>query len=536
MILKPKTSVKRLDHHGIVAGVIHDIGLIDTADELIPEYGTEQISVGQTVACMVMNGLGFTDRALSLSEEFFELLPTEKLIGPGVVAEGLDRHKLSRTLDRIYSCGCSRFFSSIASRAALQEGLGKNVQSLDTTSFSLSGNYDVESDTESIEVVHGYSKDHRPDLKQVVAELIVSHDGDVPLALQMHDGNAEDTTIFQRRCEQLKDQYDCNQTLVADSKLYCEKNAANLREIRFVTRIPEVTAEAKETIQKALDCESDWYDASEDLSFTTFKVDHFGISQNWHVCLSREALVRATKTLEKQVAKEKQKIQKELFHLQAQRFACEQDARQSLEKLTKKWRYHDLAHVNVVAHKVHGKRGRPAKDRACEKQVFQIEGNFELNQRLVEQSMKTKACFIVGSNDLGMAAPQAIETYKSQGSVERGFRFLKDPRFFASSMFLKKPERIEALVTIMTLSLLVYTIAQRRIRKALADQEPFIPNSSKKLIRKPTLKRIFQLFQGISLVTLRLDGYVRIVLDGMTEMRRRVLEALGGKALEIYLE
>ena len=84
MAVLPKVSTKRLDHHGIVAGVIHDIGLIDAVDELVPEYGNEEISVGQTVAFMVMNGLGFTDRALSMTEEFFDLLPAERLIGPGV--------------------------------------------------------------------------------------------------------------------------------------------------------------------------------------------------------------------------------------------------------------------------------------------------------------------------------------------------------------------------------------------------------------------------------------------------------------------
>ena len=48
-----------------------------------------------------------------------------------------------------------------------------------------------------------------------------------------------------------------------------------------------------------------------------------------------------------------------------------------------------------------------------------------------------------------------LENYKDQGvSVERGFRFLKAPLFFAHSLFLKKPERIMALLMIMGLSLM----------------------------------------------------------------------------------
>jgi transposase len=52
--------------------------------------------------------------------------------------------------------------------------------------------------------------------------------------------------------------------------------------------------------------------------------------------------------------------------------------------------------------------------------------------------------------------------------VEGGFRFLKDPLFFVSSLFVKKPTRIQGLLMVMTLALLVYAVAQRRLRQELA--------------------------------------------------------------------
>jgi len=64
-------------------------------------------------------------------------------------------------------------------------------------------------------------------------------------------------------------------------------------------------------------------------------------------------------------------------------------------------------------------------------------------------------------NDTVLTGREVFEGYKSQSSVEGGFRFLKDPLFFVSSLFLKKPSRIEALLMVMTLALFVYTIAQR---------------------------------------------------------------------------
>lgn len=62
-------------------------------------------------------------------------------------------------------------------------------------------------------------------------------------------------------------------------------------------------------------------------------------------------------------------------------------------------------------------------------------------------------------------------------SVERGFRFLKDPLFFADSLFLKKPERIMALVMIMGLALLIYALAERQLRRNYGCQPKSYPNS-----------------------------------------------------------
>jgi transposase len=95
-----------------------------------------------------------------------------------------------------------------------------------------------------------------------------------------------------------------------------------------------------------------------------------------------------------------------------------------------------------------------------------------------------------------------ISEYKAQQSCERGFGFLKDPLFFTDSIFIKSPERIEALAMIMGLCLLVYTLAQRQIRAALSASNSTVKNQLGKSINNPTLRWIFECFQSIHLVTL----------------------------------
>ncbi len=81
-----------------------------------------------------------------------------------------------------------------------------------------------------------------------------------------------------------------------------------------------------------------------------------------------------------------------------------------------------------------------------------------------------------------------VTTYKEQGGVERGFRFLKDPLFLASSVFVKKPERIMELALIMVLCLLVYRLAEFRLRTRLAETQQTIPDQVHKPTVRPTMR------------------------------------------------
>ncbi len=118
----------------------------------------------------------------------------------------------------------------------------------------------------------------------------------------------------------------------------------------------------------------------------------------------------------------------------------------------------------------------------------------------IKQIVREKACFIVGSNisQSELSNIQVLQAYQKQDHVEKGFGFLKSSLCFASAFFLDKPSRIEALIMIMTLSLLVYTTAQRRLRKALAQADETIPNQIKQPSKRPTMKWIFQILEGIN--------------------------------------
>jgi transposase len=239
----------------VIAAVIKDVGLIDMLDaRLVPE-SQEGITPGEAVAGMMLNGLGFANRPLSLTPQFFANKPLDLLFHAGVHATRFNRFKLGRTLDEVYTYGCDRLFRDLALAVCGQEGIDVRFNHLDTTSFSLTGEYVADSDEHAIAITHGYSKDHRPDLKQAVLELMVSQAGGVPFMSKSWDGNTSDTQIFRERAAALSATFQRSpipRCWVADSKLYTEDNATNLQALGFITRIPHTLTLVSQVITQAL--------------------------------------------------------------------------------------------------------------------------------------------------------------------------------------------------------------------------------------------------------------------------------------------
>src|SRR3989442_8067564 len=149
-------TVDRLDHLGIIAGVIKDVGIIEMIDAHIVPDDQEAITTGEAVAGMILNGLGFSDRPMSLTPQFFANKPVALLLRDGVSAEHFNRFKLGRSLDKVHSYGCDVLFSEVALAVCKQEGIALRFNSLDTTSFALTGAYVPETDTQAIAITHGF--------------------------------------------------------------------------------------------------------------------------------------------------------------------------------------------------------------------------------------------------------------------------------------------------------------------------------------------------------------------------------------------
>jgi transposase len=533
-----QVRVERLDHLGLIASVIKDLGLMNMIDRHLVPDDQEVITPGEAVAGMILNGLGFAHRPLSLTPQFFANKPLDLLFREGITAQMFNRFKLGRTLDEVYAYGCDLLFEELARAICTHEGIDLRFNHLDTTSFALTGEYVPDRDEHAIRITHGYSTDHRPDLKQAVLELLVSQDGGVPVVSKSWDGNTSDTQVFQERAEALLSAFKDTPSpryLVADAKLYCEDNAAHLAQLGFITRLPATLKVVSQVMSQALQQDT-WEPVDGDTRYQPLELCHYGMAQRWLVVSSRAARERAEATLHNATQREYEAITKPLFHLQAQRFYAPEAAQEALTALAKRWQYHRVESAQLTPYQRYAGKGRPTPRTPLKAIEWQIQAQVHADDETIEQDTQAKACYVLGTNiaasELSHAA--VIVAYKGQAQVEGGFRFLKDPLFFVSSLLVKKPTRIEGLLMVMTLALLVYSVTQRRLRQQLAKHHETVPNQINQPTQAPTLRWIFQLLEGIHRVRMTVQGQRHDLIEGLNDVQIKILRWFGHEVCHLY--
>jgi len=467
---------------------------------------------------MILNGLSMMSQPLYMFPKFFELIACEHLIGAGVKPEYLNDDKLGRILDKLFIKGLDTVFLAISLNAVQIYQISLSSSHLDSTSFHVDGEYKCslpevifnnqkQSDylgkeneegksPQAIKLTYGYSRDHRPDLKQFITELVCSGDGDIPIYIKTVSGNEVDSKKFGEIAVEYKKRIKIDSLIVADSALYTESNIKLMSSMKWLTRVPLTIKSAKSLVMSLT--ESEFVTSKKSgYSYAQKKINYGDIEQRWLVVQSQDRKKSDLKKLSKKIEKALTNTQTKLKKLAQEKFACAADARKELTKISKEFKYHQVENIEITEKIPDIKKENQSK-------YYQISARVDENKDVIEPEMLSAGRFIIATNvlsDKELSNEKMLSEYKAQQSCERGFSFLKSPLFLADSIFLKSPERIEALAMIMGLCLLVYTLAQREIRAALKSLNYTVKNQLGKAINNPTMRWIFQCFQSVHLVT-----------------------------------
>ena len=422
----------------------------------------------------------------------------------------------------------TEIFTTIALSAAQKFEINTDTSHLDSSSFHVHGKYEqelpsvsfsLETDSSQldnssinhqtspipIEITYGYSRDHRPDLKQFILDLICSGDGDVPLFLRVASGNESDNSIFASICQDFKNKLNLDSLMVADSALYTAPNLEMLTNLRWLTRVPLSLKQAQQLVSQLN--ESEFHDSAvTGYRWSEHKSNYGGITQRWLVVESSLRREADQRKLEKKLKKAESEGHKKLRELSNIEFACDSDALSAASRLSTQLKYYNLTQISSRQSTAKSDDNSTRSDIYSSKLIFKVQAQLELDASAVAKATKASGRFILATNVLEASQlnpDEMIVKYKEQQSAERGFGFLKDPLFFTDSVFLKSPERIEALTLVMGLCLLIYTLGQRLLRQNLQLTNKTVKNQLGKGTNRPTLRWIFQSFQSIHTVCIQ---------------------------------
>lgn len=541
-----------LEHLGLVAGMFDELGIGGLVDELLPQdLSQRKVSVGQALKAMVLNGLGFANRRLYLMTEFFRNKPTERLMGTGISPEHLNDDALGKALDALHAFGLTELYRMIARQAAERLGLGGYVATghLDTTSFHVDGRYNSELDDfdEEAGVIHvskGYSRDHRDDLNQVVLELITESRANLPMMMRPLSGNASDKTSFEETIErhvgQLRGDDDgLSMVVVTDSAAFTRGclTAYQRQGLRWVMSVPATVGESKRRLEEVVDPE-ELRALAEGYRYSGFSTTYAEVEQRWLVIYSEATRERAAKRVDKELLKQGDKERKAFDELCREAFRCSEDAQRALASFRGRLKVLEVHGADVIERRHYKSAGKPAADAVPESVSYHLGGALAAPIAVREQRIIRRSCFILATNELDeevLGDSEVLRAYKGQSSkVERGFRFLKDPMFVASTLYLKRVERVMALLMVMTVCLLVYAALEYRIRQTLSEHEASVPDQKGKPTRRPTAKWVFELFTDVHLLTITAEKTIRRLVLNLRKELKRLLELMGPTYMELY--
>ena len=235
-------------HLPVIRGIIDQLGIVDVLDAFCPRHPLSKVSDAECVVAMLLNILSGRV-ALWRMDKWLELLDVELVLGEGVEAGFFHDTRLGQTLDHLDEVGTDRILGELVTRYLSRDGAASEYSvHLDTTSLSVYGVYDVDSE---LELTFGFSKDKRPDLRQLVFGLSVHGSAGIPLTMSVSSGNTSDQVSnrdhLARLAKLLPEEDEI--TIVADCKLIDADTLGQLSRSGFhvVSLVPK-TFSLRETL------------------------------------------------------------------------------------------------------------------------------------------------------------------------------------------------------------------------------------------------------------------------------------------------
>lgn len=552
-------------HLPFIRWAIDELGIREIVDAACPPDPRHKVSDGDCVAVMILNVLcgrvALYDMGAWLADTDVDLL-----LGEDVDPSAFNDDRLASALDRLFDAGTESVFADVAQRVLRRPEIERSYSvHTDTTSVKLQGAYEEKPSRPWPEgspvPARGFSKDRRPDLKQLIFGLSTHGPTRIPIGFSVLDGNSADVKANRFHVEYLSQLLPAEDDvlLVGDCKFVDAQTlgAARMSGFHYVSLLPHTFALRRRLVEAArvenrastevgrfvgrtkADPERIYRAFSEVHDFAvldpatgqTAMVPH-----RFVVVHSSTQLEEFESTIADRVRKADARLREVLDKLLRKDFACEADLAAEVERVSSGADYHRIRPTlsQVELTKPRKGPGRPRKSEPKEtEKVWRLTAyDLTRDEDRIEAERFHAAHFVLLSDHVDAATwsdQRIFSAWREQQSIEghAGFRWLKGVADVAP-VFLKLPHRISALALVFMFALMVRNWIEATARRVLKATNTGLPNFNDKPVPNPTAENIFYLLRSVTILA-RVDDQ-RIVhreVHFLDHWGRAVLKVFG---------
>ena len=530
----------------LISSIAERLGLKAILSEYIAPYGNETVPAVDTLMLLLCN--------ITLGRQpLYELEQWVQRIDPRCYALSIESHgvynddRFGRALDRLYLADRASLMTEIVMKMISVLDLDLSRVHNDSTTVKAYGKIPGMTST-GLKLAHGKSKDHRPDLKQLVFSLSVSSDGAVPVHYKTYSGNRTDDTTHIETWNTVRRIAGTHDFIyVADCKVCTTKQLGYIvgKGGRVITIMPETWKEVKtfkeQLRSKKKDKKRIWVrktpgQMSEFEYFSLFSGQYNTEKAGYRIYWVHSSEKKKNDRLrrEHRLEKAERALLNLMPRLNKRKLKTREDIEAQIENILKKHNVHSFYEISLTevkeSYRVQIGRGRPGphtKYKKCVDTVLSL--TWERDKETLKQEQNVDGIFPLLTTDESLSAKEVLLAYKYQPKLEKRFTQFKSVHDAAPLLF-KKIERVEGIMFLFFLSLMIQAIIEREVRLRMKERRiktlPIYPEFRDAY--HPTTSKILYTFENISSYQVKLDREtMKEFRDSLTETQEKILDLLG---------
>ncbi|QEP43813.1 IS1634 family transposase [Ectothiorhodospiraceae bacterium BW-2] len=535
-----ESTTQSVDAMPIIKHYMDKLEIPALLNKYVPNNTGADIAPAQVLSLLVMNLLNAPTPLYQIPQWLGKYVDG---LGEDIdIANKYNDDRSARALTRLYDADRDNLLVELTANAIRVWRLEYACIQNDTTSITLIGAYDTPYPHAALPL-HGHNKDFRPDCKQLVFGLNTTTDGYVPLSYRLYDGNQADIATHQTNWQQLREQLGKSDFIyVADSKLCSQANldviaSAGGQFITVMSRNIKVAKQFTQAVEEGFEpkWDAEWSKPNPRKKGSEHHYELHEAAEQWQgyrVIWVRSSSKAATQS--KQRHHDITTACANLTALQPKLNRYHLKSRQQIEAAIKEAAGSAAIYLDIqlteqcqtVSVKIG--RGRPGADSEYQQQeVISYQLSWQIKQSDIDKKARSDGLFPLLTNT-DLPPLEVLQTYKKQPHLEKRFLAGKSVLEIAP-VFLKDTRRIEAMMLLIFIALMILSLVERAIRKAMDEQAitalPIRPSGLK--TKAPTWRVIRQFFTDINLTHIRQNGVIiHRELKGLSALHQQVLRLI----------